>query len=521
MEFRKRNILGYALLGVAWLVIGGWQIHEHARVKASAETALRNRSQDIASTLSAFIRGLRFRGAILQERLEPVLTEMVNASTHDLVDASELISIVLLNAQNEPVAAAGAPVDLQQRDVLQRGERWGRRGLTIINPVDLGAILTEGATNPTVVLPPMTNAPGDPGRGFDRDGRDGGRRPPDFSRPPEPPPDFSEPPPGVEAGDPSLAGSQADPRRRPGGPRRPPWLRNLSDEEYQSLMKKRALHGVVLVLSTDAMREAIRRDLWLRGFIMLLATLSVAGIGFAWRSFAKTSELQIRLVRASEMNTHLKEMNLAAAGLAHETRNPLNIIRGQAQIISRQADATSELQQRSQGIVAEVDKVAAQLNEFINYSRPREVRRTPVALESVASEVTRALAYDIQEKQLTVDTNMRGLVIQADEQLLRQALFNLLLNAVQAVGQQGRIELVATRQGSNHATVEVRDNGPGVPADKRSEIFKPYFTTQKAGTGLGLAVCQQIVLAHGWEIQCLPNQPTGAIFRISFMQAKE
>ncbi len=75
------------------------------------------------------------------------------------------------------------------------------------------------------------------------------------------------------------------------------------------------------------------------------------------------------------MNTHLKEMNLAAAGLAHETRNPLNIIRGLAQMISKQHDTPPEIRDKSRAIMDETDRVTAQLNEFINYSRPREVRR--------------------------------------------------------------------------------------------------------------------------------------------------
>ena len=104
------------------------------------------------------------------------------------------------------------------------------------------------------------------------------------------------------------------------------------------------------------------------------------------------------------------------------------------------------------------------------------------------------------------------------EQLLRQALFNLLLNAVQAVDGDGQIEVVAHRQTASEAALEIRDNGPGVPPERRSEVFKPYFTTQKTGTGLGLAVVQQIVLAHGWEIQCLPNEPKGAVFRITHLK---
>jgi signal transduction histidine kinase len=111
-----------------------------------------------------------------------------------------------------------------------------------------------------------------------------------------------------------------------------------------------------------------------------------------------------------------------------------------------------------------------------------------------------------------------ALFIEADEQLLRQVLFNLLINAIQAVDEGGQIEIHAQRENGAGASLEIRDNGPGVPPENRQEIFKPYFTTNKKGTGLGLAVVQQIVLAHGWEIQCLGNQPKGAIFRITHLK---
>ena len=239
---------------------------------------------------------------------------------------------------------------------------------------------------------------------------------------------------------------------------------------------------------------------------------------FRSRNVYKISELQIRLVRASELNSHLKEMNLAAAGLAHETRNPLNIIRGMAQMISK-FDASPDLKEKSKAIVDETDKVTAQLNEFINYSRPREVRRGKVAVNTVVTEVVRALNYDIEEKKIRVDAKMDPLNIEADEQLLRQALFNLLLNAIQAVGENGQIQFAARKEGAAAMALEIRDDGPGVPPEQRQEIFKPYFTTHQKGTGLGLAVVQQIVLAHGWEIQCLPNEPKGAVFRLSHLKS--
>jgi signal transduction histidine kinase len=296
---------------------------------------------------------------------------------------------------------------------------------------------------------------------------------------------------------------------------RPRWM---SEEEYQLLREKQGVHSFVIVMSTQTLHETFEQDLWLRSIIALLAAISVVGSGLAWRSVTKSSELQIRLIRASELNSHLKEMNLAAAGLAHETRNPLNIIRGMAQMISKQNDAPAEIREKVRAIVDETDKVTAQLNEFINYSRPREVRRAKLALNSVVNEVVRALAYDIEEKKIRFESRGEPMSIEADEQMLRQVLFNLGLNAIQAVGENGRIQIVTQKINTAEAVIEIRDDGPGVPPERRQEIFKPYFTTNQKGTGLGLAVVQQIVLAHGWEIECLPNDPKGAIFRITHLK---
>ena len=514
MDLIRRSLLVYGLLGAVWVLVLGWQVEEHLRVKEAARTDLRNRSKDIANTLSAFIRGLRFRGegAVMQPQLEPVLKELVNGRTNELIKSSEVISIVLLNAAGEEVVSAGTPIDFGHKEILQEGERWGHQSVTLVNPVDLGARLaSEGVTNPTVVLPaPPPRDPAstnrDSGRGFQR--RDFRSRESGATNL------LSGS--GTNAGGASNGMAQLTTRR--GRPGRPPWLRGMDDKEYQALLEKRAIHDLVLAMSTKAFEAVCTRDLWLRSIICILATVSVFGSSFAWRNLAKTSDLQIRLVRASEMNTHLKEMNLAAAGLAHETRNPLNIIRGLAQMISKQPNTVPEMQKKSREIIEEADKVAAQLNEFINYSRPREVRRAKLALGSVVNEVVRALNYDLEEKKISLQIKGEQLSIDADEQLLRQALFNLLLNAIQAVEGGGEIQVVAEKRNASEALLEVRDNGPGVPPDRRAEIFKPYFTTQKTGTGLGLAVVQQIVLAHGWEVECLGNEPRGAVFRITHLK---
>ncbi len=543
MHLRRTNALIYGILAIVWLLVVAWQTEEHVRIREAAKADLRNRSREIASTLSAVIRALRFRGAVVQDRLEPVLNLLVTGRTNELVRSSELISVALLNAEGDPLVFAGDTNYLAAPYLAAEGEHWGKNVVTFVNPV-YGVSLNEGAnTNAITVLPSfrsLTNemhegrefpGPGPAPEHLELRGSNGppsngvwGVRKPGASSAEEmvPPP---PPPTPEDTNNPErrrMVFFEHERERFPGGPphgpRRPPWMRWMSEGEFKALVAKRELHGLVLAMSTDNYRAVCIHDLWLRLVIVFFAGISAAGFGLAWRNMSRTADLQIRLVRASELNSHLKEMNLAAAGLAHETRNPLNLIRGQAQMLAKRPDVPPAIREKARVIVDEADKITAQLTEFINYSRPREVRRAKVILHHAVAEVIRALSHDIEEKKMHVETQADTIAIEADEQLLRQVLFNLLMNAIQAAGENGRIQILARRESSSEAVLEVRDDGPGVPPENRAEIFKPYFTTHRTGTGLGLAIVQQIVLAHGWEIECLANEPRGAVFRIRHLK---
>lgn len=480
----RRSWLVYGVLLAIWVLLIGWQAAEHLRVRQLARNGMSHRGKDISDTLALIMRQRLFTSS---NRVESVLAELVNQG--------EVHSIQLLNAKGEELVSAGPRIELPESG-LPGSEYWDERTqtLTLINPVNL-------PTN--IIVDPPTN------------------RPPRFE-PNAPPPPVAESTnslvpvnaTNIESVAISTNGTNSEGRHPNFRDRRP----RLSPEEFKALSEKKGTHGFIMVMSSETYKAIVGHDLWLRVIVSLLATLSVAGYGLAWNNVSKTSELQIRLVRASELNSHLKEMNLAAAGLAHETRNPLNIIRGLAQMISKQQDTSPEIRLKSNEIIHETDRVAAQLNEFINYSRPREVRRIATRINFAVSEITRALNYDIEEKKVRVENKCEELTIEADEQLLRQALFNLVLNAIQAVQSGGEIHVRGGRQNGHEAFIEIADNGPGVAPDHRTEIFKPYFTTNEQGTGLGLAVVQQIVLAHGWEIECLPNQPTGACFRITHIK---
>ena len=505
----------YHLLIAFWAIVVMWQGFEHLRVRDAYKETVIRRARDITSTLGLVVHSQRRFGLIASKpRLESTLKE--------LVKSEELRGVYLLNTSGEVLVSAGDPPEIEMAGISQSGVHWGSHTVTVVNLVDLGANLQpDGATNPPTIVLPEPNPP--PNRG-----REGWQR-------------RGEPPPG--SGTNSFTNStnsasstnridrqEARGRRqdfdrprddRPPGNRmpnsfgRPPWM---NPEEFQTLIAQKGVHGLALVISTSELQAVSNRDLWIRLIVAGFAAVAAVGVGFGWRTLVKSSEYEMRLMRASQLNTHLREMNLAAAGLAHETRNPLNIIRGLAQMISKVPLASDEIRGKSLEITNEVDQVTAQLNEFIDYSKPREVRRSPVSVSTIAGDVVRALKSDLEDKTIKLELPAENLTVNADQQLLRQVLFNLLINAIQAVDVNGCIQIVTRKENHLEASLEVLDDGVGVPAENRQDIFRPYFTTREDGTGLGLAIVRQIALAHGWEVQCLPNNPKGARFRITRME---
>jgi signal transduction histidine kinase len=183
-----------------------------------------------------------------------------------------------------------------------------------------------------------------------------------------------------------------------------------------------------------------------------------------------------------------------------------------------QAAATPQLLEHTTAIIEETDRVTGQLNEFINYSKPREPQLGTVDLARLVADLARTLLPDLEEKHIELGQPTTTLLIQADEAMLRQALFNVLLNATQSVAGGGRVEVQLSATGPREAVLEVSDDGPGVAPEHRADIFKPYVTMRPKGVGLGLAIVAQISAAHGWDIACLPREPRGAIFRFSHLK---
>jgi len=201
-------------------------------------------------------------------------------------------------------------------------------------------------------------------------------------------------------------------------------------------------------------------------------------------------------LRRAEQLTTLGEM---AAGMAHEVKNPLAAIRSSAQILR---DRTEGKETELAGIVVgEVDRLDKVVKDFLEYARPAPIEREPVRLTQVLDSCVELLAPVVRERSVAINRRWPAdeTAVRGDPNQLRQAFLNLMLNAIQAIQPGGSVELAVSQSGSETRVV-VRDNGPGIPADKLRHVFEPFFTTKVGGAGLGLAIAQRIVAGHGGRL---------------------
>jgi signal transduction histidine kinase len=257
--------------------------------------------------------------------------------------------------------------------------------------------------------------------------------------------------------------------------------------------------------------DRMHRAFWLRFAVTLVGSLLLFCAMLVWRATIRLAESRVALDLEAR---HLREVTLAAAGLAHETRTPLGLIQGWNQRIARSRLATFEQQEQANAVVEECNRLAYRINQFLNLAKPLEPVIVSVDLATVVDELAVLLHHDLQSKQLHLDRSGSASVdvIQADLEMVRQILFNLIRNAVQSSPDQGVIEVALRRGKGGCGRLEVADRGPGVPQEIVPSLFMPYVTTRIEGTGLGLAMVHRMAAVHGWDAGYSPRPGGGAIF---------
>lgn len=266
-----------------------------------------------------------------------------------------------------------------------------------------------------------------------------------------------------------------------------------------------------LILDRTRADEHCRRAAWSRVSVALAGNLLLLCVALVWRMTVRLASAKAVLEAETR---HLRELNQAAAGLAHETRNPLGLIRGWAQRLAEADLESADQQPQAQALVEECDRVTSRINQFLTFARPSEPQLEPIDPRQVAAELAVLLEPDLDTKQLTLERDMSedDARLVADREMFRQALFNLLQNAVQWSPEGGTVEFAVRRGTAGRHRIDVSDRGPGVPAEAAARLFSPYFTTRANGTGLGLAIVRRIAVAHGWEVGYTPRPGGGAIF---------
>jgi len=227
------------------------------------------------------------------------------------------------------------------------------------------------------------------------------------------------------------------------------------------------------------------------------------------------SQSQTRMLETEAR--HLRELAEAASGLAHEIRNPLGLIRGWTQRLAESAGLTDEEWKQTETVLEECDRITARINQFLAYARPCEPEPEEVRLRKLIEELATLLQPDLQEAgvRLNWDEVSAGAVLRADADMLRQALFNLLQNAIEFSPAGTTVEILLHSDQDGRWRLEVADRGPGVAPEAVGSLFTPYFTTRPDGTGLGLGIVQQIARAHGWRVGYSPRPGGGAVFWLS------
>ncbi len=212
-------------------------------------------------------------------------------------------------------------------------------------------------------------------------------------------------------------------------------------------------------------------------------------------------------VRRSEK---LAAIGKLAAGVAHEIRNPLSSIRGFAQYLRRALKDKPQELEYAETMVSEVDRINAVVTDLLTFARPMDAELAPTDISELIEHTVRLVDADARSRNINVQMNISDLSkIPLDAKQITQAILNLLLNALQAVKNGGRIEVGAELNPSDSLLkIWVEDDGSGISADQKGKIFDPFFTTREKGTGLGLAIVHKIVENHSGEIN-LKSPPTG------------
>lgn len=228
---------------------------------------------------------------------------------------------------------------------------------------------------------------------------------------------------------------------------------------------------------------------------------------------ARTIRAQLDALAASQaavlQHEKLAAIGRLAAGVAHEVRNPLGVIRASAKMVQEGFAPGEDSHRACQFICEEIDRLNGLITSLLAFARPAQLRLVRVDLDGIIERARHLASEELRRRQVRVtQEGPPGLRVEADADLLAQVLLGLLTNAAEAIDKDGAIALRLV-PGKDEVRVEVADSGPGLTPEQADRLFEPFFTTKPTGTGLGLAMALRIVQAHRGGLQLVPGRGAG------------
>jgi two-component system sensor histidine kinase HydH len=272
----------------------------------------------------------------------------------------------------------------------------------------------------------------------------------------------------------------------------------------------------------DQARELCLRLLFLGVFGYLIQQLGDAMRTQARRHKETAEQLATALDNLREAEAAVRRSERLAAigqlmaGLAHELRNPLGTMRASAEVLGKKVAGENEVARELAGyIAAEVDRTNSLVTRFLDFARPRELRRAPVDVTEVIDAAVRELEQRQPPFDVTVYKNYSpdATPVPLDAELMRRVFHNLLVNAAEA-SPPGAAVTIKTRPAHGGVEIAVIDRGSGIDPKHRESIFNPFFTTKPTGVGLGLAIVAKIVDEHGGTMAVESEPGQGSVFRV-------
>jgi len=249
-----------------------------------------------------------------------------------------------------------------------------------------------------------------------------------------------------------------------------------------------------------------------------------AEVGLLVGSFNRMAD-DLHQARTEVERLHAQELERAqqlatvgelASGVAHEIRNPLTGVLGAIELAAKRLPAGDPARPLLAEAERQLQRIAATTTQLLRYARPPELREVVVDANLLVERAERVVRQRAERGgvQVDVETAPAGADVRVDPELMVQVLVNLLLNGIEAGPTGSRLRVQVRRQEAG-VTISVVDTGPGVPAELRDKIFRPFFTSKPEGTGLGLPISRQIAVRHGGCLRYEDTPGGGATFIVT------